>query len=77
VEPVPFEGDTAGIGANPTGRWERAEGTDITTDAGLAERGAWHLAEAETVRPTYDVNCTAVRGGAGRTSTPATGCGCA
>lgn len=55
VEPVPFEGDTAGIGANPTGRWERAEGTDITTDAGLAERGAWHLAEAETVRPTYDV----------------------
>lgn len=55
AEPTPVEVDTGAVGTAPEGRWDRAVGTDVTTDAGLTDRAAWLLDEAQAVRPTYEV----------------------
>lgn len=55
VEPTPLEIAADDIGATATGRWDKATGTDMATDAALADRGAWLLGESQVVRPTYEV----------------------
>lgn len=55
VEPTPVELVADSATSGPAGRWEGAEGTDMTTTGGLADRTAWLLAEGEAIRPTYTV----------------------
>jgi hypothetical protein len=59
VEPPPVELAADDIGATQAGRWEKAEGTDLTSVSGLGERAAWLLDEGQSIRPTYSVTLRA------------------
>lgn len=60
VPPVtPEIREAADLASRPEGRWDAVYGTDIQTQASLAERADWQLATSQVVQPTYTLTLMA------------------
>lgn len=53
IAPTPVELAASDIATVPQGRWDKAVGEDIETQAALQDRAGWQLDQAQIIHPSY------------------------